>query len=226
MKNCWFAVASLGASMLFVVQSAGPVSAQDRESDARSQSRIARYNPGVSRALLDSLPSSILDSEIKIDPNLKPGTGFIVLDDAGAMRPAVGQTLAQRRMAERTIRAQGAGCRTSADVPILVRDKVVDSSCAAVIGTTDRVRIHYDVKTNPGSNGSVGWGGMGYQKKTVNVNPVPLKPKYVTKYVPVWTANKLNGGVAPWGKIAAVPKMRFSNGSLAGWAGTFSANGG
>lgn len=216
-------IAMLAIAMVPVAESvavAGP------ESDDRSRRPVALANPQISDELLAALPESVLnESTLWVDPNIPPGTPFLVVGPDGKLSVAPGQSAAQVARAESILQAGGLpACRTRATVPIRTT-VVVNSGCAAVIGTSPSTTVTYSVETTPPSNGHVSWVPWSFKREKKNIARPPLKPNYQWVYTGQWNST---GGVpgmrvrVQWGEVAAVPKVKFTNGSpIYGWIGTF-----
>lgn len=153
-------------------------------------------------------------------------TPFLTAGSEGTLEPTEGQQPAQMAAAKKIA---GSGnslrCSTRAVVP-LKSTKVYTSQCAAIIGMNPNTTITYTVTRDQHSNGFISWVPWAFTKKRVSVVKPPLKPTYFWRYTGAW--NKLGGANdmsvrVPWGEVAAVPKVKFTNGAYIGWAGTFKA---
>lgn len=227
-KVATWSIAALFALSTLLFMQPPPAIADTGSYSDRSETPIARANPQLSRKLLDSLPASILaNSKIRVDPNIPPGTPFLIIDPKGRLSVAAGQTQAQVSEATSILTAKSqalAACRTSAVVPIRVT-VTVKSQCAAIIGTTDSVKVNYQVSNSPSTSGVVSWRPEGYKKVKVCVDRrPPLLPLCHYEWRSYWGTGQPSPGTAwvTWGQVAAMPRVKFANGSYTlGWAGTF-----
>lgn len=199
----------------------------------RSETPLAVANPQISDELLQTLPESVLgNSEIWIDPEIPPGTPFLIAGPDGSLSVADGQTPVQRSLAQSALdAAEGsmaalASCSTGLVIPGYVTDLVRSSACAAIIGSSPSTRVAYTVTKHKDSKGTVSWVPWSFSKKWENVARPPLQPRYAWVYTGQW--NSLGGAnnmtvVVPWGAVAAIPKVKFTNGNFIGWMGSFTA---
>lgn len=220
------------AALAVLSLAAVPTAVADPGTQDRSSTPIARANPQVSKALLNSLPASILGSStIWIDPTIPPGTPFLMASEDGTLSVAEGQPAKQASAAEEILAegptAAADSCSTSVVVPIGVSNHIVKSACWAVIGANDNAKVTYTVRKG-NTQGTVAWQAEAYKKtkKCPEVKP-PLLPdpsKCYNVWNKFWWPGQTNNGssTVTWGQVAAFPRVKFTNASIVGWAGSFS----
>jgi len=219
-------VAGCLAGLGLVCLAPEPWAAADPGAQDRSSTAIAQANPQISEELLDSLPTSILDNAgIWVDPSIPPGTAFLVAGNDGTLSVADGQTSEQRKVAKRSLDegvTAAAACRTRVAVPVGVTNLVVKSSCTAVIGANDSAKVTYTV-SNGDTSGTATYQPEGYKKTKVCVIKPPLLPVCHYEWKEYWAVGQPAPGhsTVPWGQVAAMPRVKFSNAGIIGWNGYF-----
>lgn len=198
---------------------------------ARSSTPVALANPQISQAVLDSLPSSILNrANLYISPDIRPGTAFVSTD----RQVVPGQTKAQQGIARRALASNFKSCWQNAAVPLRTSVTLAARSCPAVIGSSKSARWLDAVYSNSSTNGHVGWKARGYKytpvKKTCAKwsNPRPplvnkcIKWKYTGGNKAYWVQSGGDHSVwVHWGEVSAYPTLRFTNSGIVGWMGGF-----
>ena len=133
----------LAAAMVLAVTFTTGEARADSNSEDRKSTRIAEVNPDLPEALLETLPSSILDEDIWVDPTLPPGTPFVEITPGGDLRAAPGQSAKQQREANELLSDKRlmARCTTGIVLPASVRNKRIESTCPAVIGWNNEATV-------------------------------------------------------------------------------------
>ena len=216
----------LAAAMVLAVTLTTGEARADSNSEDRKSTRIAEVNPDLPEALLETLPSSILDEDIWVDPTLPPGTPFVEITPGGDLRAALGQSAKQQREANELLSDKRlmARCTTGIVLPASVRNKRIESTCPAVIGWNNEATVTYTVVKRCNACYPLTYKARGYTRKRVNIARPPLKPQYIDKYTESWHAPALAGSrvTVPWGKVAAKPAIIATNtGVINGWSGFF-----
>lgn len=210
----------LMACSVATLSAAKPAMAQGNSdpSEARQNTPLAKANPQISKELLNSFPSSILNrSSLYIDPSIKPGSYFVFTN--GKIVP--GQSSDQVRAAK----VSGTECFKSVVLPIGARSwRTLTNHSCAIIGVSSKATHTFTVINDENTSGTASWQPQGYHTQC-SYEPVkpPYKPKKkCTPHKPYWHAGTTGPGyiTVPWGEVAAYPTARFLNPDFTrGWAG-------
>lgn len=169
------------AILLFLSTTLSAAADESATDGDRGGTLVARLNPDIDREVLDSLPESVLNTPIWVDPELTANTPYLLADSQGNLSVAPGQSAAQSKAAKRVLTANAsatdletlAGCFTRTVVPAFARDLVRQSVCPAIIGTSPDTKVRYSVVRDGLSRGAASWQPMGFNKKW---GPYPVTP--------------------------------------------------
>lgn len=151
-------VAILLATLILPAAFTSTIVHADEPTEDRSQTPVAKANPQISDALLNSLPESVLDDgDLYVDPEILPGAPFVMPDGDENYVVVPGQSKEQTQAAQQALAEPQITCWTSAAVPALMQGVEVSAlsgGCPAIIGYVGYIK-GYVVNTNPSSNGVV-----------------------------------------------------------------------